>query len=135
MAQGEYKVGEIIEVTYQASGATSGLTDVTMKIYDETGAQDLINFPDIVMIEIGATGRYYGSFTPDVEGKWRVMVDSSTKKGDMAKDYDVIGHNIDSIGDSIITSESNIRGTDSDTLKTLSDQIDVLPQTSPPLIM
>lgn len=135
MAQGEFKVGEIIEVTYQASGATSGLTDVTMRIYDETGTQDLINFPDVIMVEIASTGRYKGSFTPDVEGKWRIMVDSTTKKGDAARDYDVVGHNIDSIGDAVILSEASIRGADNDDLKTISDQIDALPQTSPPLIM
>lgn len=160
MSQGEYKVNEIIEVTYQASGSTSGLTDVTMEIYDETRAKDGVNFPDVTMTEIGSTGRYYGTFTPDAVGKWRIMVDSATKPGRLVKDYDVVAHNIDSIGSAVDglndvstveiateletydavkkseldTSESNIRGVDNDTLKSISDQIDSLPQTSPPMI-
>jgi len=160
MGQGTYKVNEVIEVTYQSSGSVSGLTDVTMEIYDETRAKDGVNFPDVTMTEIGSTGRYYGTFTPDAAGKWRVMVDSATKPGKLVKDYDIVAHNIDSIGNAVDglndisttqvateletydaakkaeldTTESNIRGADSDTLKTISDQIDNLPQTSPPMI-
>lgn len=152
--QGIYKSGEIIDVTYQATKATAGLTDVTMQIYDESRALDGVNFPDVTMTEIGSTGRYYGSFTPDAEGVWTVMIDSATKSGKVVKTFLVVGHNIDSIGDAIAalnnlsaaevntevdtaladydgptkaeldTAESNIRGTDSDTLKTLSDQLD-----------
>lgn len=134
MPQGTYKVDEAIEVTYQAAGATTGLVDVTMEIYDETGAKDISGFPDIVMTEIGATGRYKGSFTPDVEGKWRVMIDSVTKPGKMVKDFDVVAANINSIGDAIASvdtkldsTELSIRGGNSDTLETLSDQIDGIP--------
>ena len=106
MAQGEYKVGEVIEVTYQSTKVTSGLTDVTMEIFDETGAKDGTNFPDVVMAEIGTTGRYKGSFTPDAVGKWRIMIDSPTKKGQLVKDFDVVGHNIHSIGEAISNLES-----------------------------
>lgn len=154
MSQGQYKVSEVIEVTFQASGSTSGLLDVTMEIYDETRAKDGVNFPDVTMTEIGSTGRYYGVFTPDAVGKWRVMIDSVTKPGKLVKDYDVVAHNIESIGNAVDalndvstaavnaevdtaladydaptkaeldTTESNIRGTDNDTLKDISDQID-----------
>lgn len=124
MAQGEYKINEVIEITYQASNATSGLTDVTMEVYDELGAKDVVNFPDVTMTEIGATGRYKGSFTPDVAGKWRVMINSITKKGQMVKDYDVVSHNIDEVGGTVATLETDIKGTDGDTLKDISDQID-----------
>ena len=98
MAQGQYKVGEEIEVTYQAAGATSGLLDIKMEIFDETGVKDTTNFPDVIMVEIGSTGRYKGSFTPDLKGKWRVMINSNAKKGKVVKDYDVVGYNIESIG-------------------------------------
>ena len=187
MPQGQYKVDEEIEVTYQASAATTGLSDVTMEIYDETGNKDAVDFADVTMTELGATGRYKGSFTPDEEGKWRVMIDSATKPGKLVKDYDVTAANINSIGDAIAaadgkidtvdgkvdtvqaaidalndvssgdvstaadtaltdydaptkaeldTTETNIRGADSDTLKSLSDQIDGLPGASdaPPMI-
>ena len=173
MPQGEYKVGEVIEMTYQSVGPTTGLVDVKMEIFDESGAKDAPNFPDVTMAEIGATGRYKGSFTPDETGKWRTMVDSVTKPGKVVKDYDVTSHNVASVGakadetkvkldtvdakvdviddniddiglavgvvDSALgvvdgkvelvdakidSSELSIRGADSDTLKTLSDQID-----------
>jgi len=101
MSQGIYKTGEAIDVTYQATKATSGLIDVTMEIYDETRALDGVNFPDITMTEIGSTGRYYGSFTPDAEGVWSVMLDSATKSGKVVKTFLVVAHNIDSIGDAI----------------------------------
>ena len=98
---GDRKVGEAIEETYQAPGATSGLTDITMEIFDETGLKDPVDYPDVVMVEIVSTGRYKGSFIPDTQGKWRIMVNSASKKGLMVRDYDVIGHNIDSIGNAI----------------------------------
>ena len=136
MPQGQYKIDEVIEVTYQATAATTGLADVTMEIYDESGAKDGLDFPDVTMTEIGATGRYSGSFTPDANGKWRVMIDSVVKPGKSIRDYDVVSHNIHSVGGSIATSEANIRGADGDTLKDLSDQIDNISGAadSPPMI-
>jgi len=160
--QGIYKTGEVIDVTYQATKATSGLIDVTMEIYDESRAKDGVNFPDVTMTEIGATGRYYGSLTPDAEGVWTVMIDSATKSGKIVKTFLVVGHNIDSIGDAIAAlndlsaadvnaevdtaladydgptkaeldaAELAIRGADSDTLETLSDQLDDV--SSPPMV-
>ena len=154
MAQGIYKTGETIDVTYQAAKSTTGLSDVVMKIYDETRALDGVNFPDVTLTEVGSTGRYYGSFTPDAVGVWMVLVDSVTKSSPIVKTFVVCSANLDSIvtsiaalnnlsvaavnaevaaalatydtatGTDISTSESSIRGTDSDTLKTLSDQID-----------
>ena len=157
MSQGIFKTEEVIDVTYQATKATTGLVDVTMEIYDETRAKDGVNFPDVTMTEIGATGRYYGSFTPDAEGVWTVMIDSSTKSGKVVKVYLVVAHNIDSIGDAIAAlnnlsaadvnaladydgptkaeldaAELAIRGADNDTLETLSDQIDDV--SSPPMV-
>lgn len=130
MAQGLYKIGEEIEVTYQVVGTTSGLDDVIMEIYDETGVKDTNDFPDVTMIEIESTGRYKGSFTPDAEGKWRVMVSSVAKKGKMVKDYDVIAYNMDSIGGLMART-----GADGDTLKSLSDQLDgITTPDSPPMI-
>ena len=102
------KVGIIREVTYQAVGSTSGLIDVTMEIYDETGAKDGVGFPDVVMAEIGVTGRYKGSFTPDVEGKWRVMMDSATKPGKVVRDFDIVGHDVDSVGDAVAVTDGKV---------------------------
>lgn len=101
MAQGLYKIDEVIEVTYQASGGASGLSDVTMEIYDESGAKDIINFPDVTMAEIASSGEYSGSFTPDAVGTWRVVISSATSPGKVPRQFDVIDHNIDSIGGAV----------------------------------
>lgn len=103
-----YKVNVVREVTYQAAGSTPGLIDVTMEIFDETGAKDIPNFPDVVMTEIDSTGRYKGSFTPDVEGKWRVMVDSATKPGKIVRDFDIVGHDVDSVGDAVAITDGKV---------------------------
>jgi hypothetical protein len=154
-----HKVNKQIEVTYQAAGAQSGLTDVTMVIYDETHSLDGVNFPDVTMTEIGSTGRYYGTFTPDAEGEWNVLIDSATVPGKVVKQYTVVAHDVDSVGDAVgglnnlssadvagelatydaptkaelDTAESNIRG-GSETLETVKNAIDALPQTAPPMV-
>lgn len=92
-----YKVGKAIELVYQATKSQTGLTDVTMVIYDETHALDGTNFPDVTMTELGSTGRYYGSFTPDAVGHWTVLVDSATKTGPVVKAFDVITNDTDDI--------------------------------------
>lgn len=161
MAQGEFKVGQVIEVSYQALNSQSSLT-VTMEIYDETHAKDGVNFPDVTMTEFESSGRYYGSFTPDVEGIWNVAISDAAGRGKVIKQFAVAGHDIDAIGDAVATlndvstvevnaevdtaladydgptkaeldaSESNIRGADSDTLKSLSDQLDSV--SNPPMV-
>lgn len=154
------KNGVAIEVTYQAAGSTTGLVDVQMDVYDEGHLIDAAKSG--VMIEIGSTGRYYKAFTPDAEGEWNVTIDSVTTPGNVVKHYTVVGHDIDSVGDVVAgqndisagdvavelatydaptkaeldTTETNIRGADSDTLKSISDQIDGLPSESvaPPMV-
>ena len=96
-----YKMGNAIEVTYQSTGQVTGLADVTMTIYDETHSLDAVNFPDVVMTEIGATGRYYGSFTPDVVGTWTVTVNSVTKPGPVVKQFQVGTADVDSVAGDI----------------------------------
>lgn len=160
MARRDYKVNEVIRIIYQAPGAASGAT-VTMVIYDETESLDGVNFPDVTMTEVASTGRYTGSFTPDASGEWTIHISDSVG-GKVVRQYSVGGYNIDGIGTSLENlndvstadvnnevdtalsdydgptkaeldaAESAIRGTDSDTLKTLSDQIDGLE--SPPMI-
>lgn len=155
-------VNKQVEVIYQATLATSGLLDVTMEIYDETHAKDGVNFPDVTMTEIGATGRYYGVFTPDAVGVWQVHIDSATKSGKSIKQIDVVAKDVVDVSTEVAAlndvstvqinaevdtaladydaptkaeldaSESNIRGTDNDTLKTLSDQLDNV--SGPPMI-
>jgi hypothetical protein len=94
-----YKVNQAIEVTYQANGAQSGLTDAQMDVYDETHTLDAAKSG--VMTEIGTTGRYYKAFTPDAQGEWTVMMDSATTSGKVIKHYKVGAHDVDSVGQGV----------------------------------
>ncbi len=100
MAIKNYAVNEVIDITYQTDGAKSGET-VTLEIFDETGVKDLTNFPDITMTEILTTGRYGGSFTPDVQGEWIIMISYSSGKGKTVKQYSVGGYNLDDVGQKV----------------------------------
>jgi len=148
MATGIYKNGVAIIVTYQAVAVGTGKT-ITMSVYDE--AHTLDAGQSGAMAEIGATGRYWKAFTPDAEGEWIIhMTNTTDGGGDTVKSYAVAGHDLDSVGDAVAAlenlsaanvatelgtydaptkaeldaSELAIRGADSDTLETLSDQLD-----------
>ena len=97
--QGEYKVGVAIETTYQAVNNATGKT-IQFDVYDEAHALDAIKSG--TMTEIGVTGRYWYSFTPDAEGIWNtIMVNTTDSNGPVVKQYAVAGHSIDSIGDAV----------------------------------
>lgn len=148
MATGIYKNGVAIIVTYQAVAVGTGKT-ITMSVYDEAHALDAGQSG--AMAEIGVTGRYWKAFTPDAEGEWIIhMTNTTDGGGDTVKSYAVAGHDLDSVGDAVAAlenlsaanvatelgtydaptkaeldaSELAIRGADSDTLETLSDQLD-----------
>ena len=112
MALKNYAIDEAIQVTYQIDGAKSGET-VTIEIFDETGAKDPVNFPDATMVEILTTGRYGGSFTPDAQGEWIIMISYGSGKGKLVKQYSVGGYNLDDIGQTIDSVESQTTGIDS----------------------
>ena len=112
MAIKNYAVNEVIQVTYQTDGAKSGKT-VIMEIFDETGAKDIINFPDVTMTEILTTGRYDGSFTPDAQGEWVIMVSYDSGKGKIVKQYSVGGYNLDDVGQKVTAIESQTTNIDS----------------------
>jgi len=99
------KVNKAIEVIYQAAGAATGLVDVKMDVYDEAHAEDVAKAV-AAMTEIGSTGRYYGSFTPDAEGEWSVLIDSIVAPGKVVKKYTVVAHDVDSVGDDIAALEN-----------------------------
>ena len=97
MAVKNYAVNENIKIVYQTDGAKSGEI-VTIEIFDETGAKDPIDFPDVVMTEILTSGRYEGIFTPDVQGEWVIMISYGSGKGKLVKQYSVGGYNLDDVG-------------------------------------
>jgi len=101
MADNLYKLGEPIEIGYQAPNAESDLV-VKADIYkpDKT----LYSLGNL-LIEIPNTGTYRGVFTPIEEGTWQVVmyveVDSFTTDGQITKAYSVGKHNIHSIGEMV----------------------------------
>lgn len=110
MAQKSYKVGEAIEVVYQALNAKSAAI-VHMEVYDETHI--LIIGGPTVLTELGASGRYYGSFIPDVEGNWTVEIQESDGTGKVVKAFSVGTKNISDVGATvdIIKNDTTTLGT------------------------
>lgn len=100
MSEPVYKIGREIKVVYQAAGALTGRT-IEMNVYDE--GQGLVTGSSVAaMPEIGSTGRYRSSFTPDVEGDWMVQIrDSVSNSGKVVKHYEIGGEDIDSVGDAV----------------------------------
>lgn len=111
MAQGVYKNGEIIKLTYQAVSLLSAAAP-TCKVFDEAGASDLVRQSELhSALTAGekAQGRYHGHFTPDAEGRWTVYILDKNSAGAVTKTYNVCGHNVDSLGDAQVTVESGVK--------------------------
>jgi hypothetical protein len=123
MANKDHKVNEAILVVYQAPNKETGLT-ITMEIYDETGAKDIPNFPDVTMTERGSSGIYDGSFTPDVVGDWAVVCHKADGTGSVVKHYSVGNFNVNDLGGGLATVDTKI--------DTIDGKLDNLQ--SPPMI-
>ncbi len=114
MGKQDNKVGKVIKVTYQAPNAESGLTDVTMSIYDETDSLDGIGFPDVVMTEKDTTGRYSATFTPDEKGEWRIHIAKNAgSEGKLFATYSVGDFDVQELGEKITVIESKVDAVDS----------------------
>ena len=98
MAEKLYKVGESIEIVYQAPNAESGLIDVTAEVYLPSNSKDS-NFPDITLEEMDNTGEYREDFTPDEQGEWKVIIHKASGDGKVVKRYSVGAHNVHSVGE------------------------------------
>lgn len=82
-----YKSGVAIIVTYQAVSVGTGLT-IKMDIYDEAHALDAAKSV-AAMTEIGTTGRYYATFTPDAAGEWIALMYKDGGGGEVVKAFRV----------------------------------------------
>ena len=83
-------VNHPIRIEYQPAGGIASLT-VGVEIFDETGEQDLENFPNALLIEkvlIGSS-MYRGEFIPDEVGTWSVHIADSAG-GTAIKQYVVV---------------------------------------------
>jgi len=124
MANGEYKNGVAIIATYQAANCGTGLT-VLMDIYDEAHAKDEAKCI-AAMTEIGATGRYYATFTPDAEGEWIALMYISAGVGEVVKSFAVAGHNLDGVGDAVDAIQTDLDNA-TDGLGALKTLIEAVP--------
>ena len=95
-----YKVDEAIKVVYQAPNAESGLNNIKMGIYDELSSESS-DYPDVILTEIGSSGRYEGSFTPDVKGDWTAVIEKADGSGKVVKHYSVGAYNVNTLGENI----------------------------------
>ena len=100
-----YNIGIPIKVNYIALQNAIGLTDLIMKIYDENNAL----FDTIILTEIvGTGGIYWGSFTPDALGQWRITIKSVSNHDNISKAYD-INDTVDKISRTLGLSQENYR--------------------------
>jgi len=90
-----YKVNQQLVVIYQAPNAESGLgASLKYDVYDEAHALDAAK-SGTTMTEMGTTGRYYATFTPDAVGVWIVQIEKvpdPTGKTKAVARYDVRAH-------------------------------------------
>ena len=111
MAQGLYKNAEIINLTYQAAGVLASAAPTGI-VLDETGAEHSAQTTALCSALTAGEktdGRYHGHFTPDAEGRWTVLIADKNGEGEVSKNYNVGGYNIDSLGDAQVTFESGLK--------------------------
>ena len=110
MAQKSYKVGEAVEVVYQALNAASGKT-VNMEVWDES--HTLVAGGPVVLTELGSSGRYYGTFIPDAEGEWNVQIQEADGTGKVVKAFSVGSHHLKDVGATVdeIKNDTSTLGT------------------------
>lgn len=89
-----YKKNVALKVNYVALHRTTGLLDLDMKVYDEAG----VLFTTVTMAAVPSNGgAYYGSFTPDAKGQWRIRIQSPTNNDDIQKVFEVGDSDIDEV--------------------------------------
>jgi hypothetical protein len=93
-----YKKNVAIKVNYVALHRQTGLTDLEMKIYDETGAELGSGLSPITLVAVPSNGgAYYGSFTPDAKGQWRIRITSATNNDDIQKVFEISNSDVDEV--------------------------------------
>jgi hypothetical protein len=93
-----YKKNEAIKINYIVIKKTTGLTDVLMYVYDEAGAELGSGLSPVAMTEIvGGSGLYYGSFTPDASGQWRIRIQSTVNGDDVQRVFEVGDYKLDDL--------------------------------------
>jgi len=123
MGKRNFKVGDPIDVLYQAANALSGAV-VIGEVFLPSGVKDS-SFPDFILTERGASGTYIGSFTPDALGNWQVIVHLDDGDGQLTLKYGVGKYDVTGVGEAVEGVESLVDSVDSkvDTANTKLDGI------------
>jgi len=127
MAEKNLPVNEAIEVGYQAPSAESNLVGVNApvaEIYLPSGEKDSA-FPDIELIEVGNSGTYKGSFTPDAQGEWEVVMHMADGDSQVVKSFSVGAYNVHSVGEKVNTVDGKVVGIQS-TLSSIETKVDAI---------
>ena len=125
MGEKNFKVNVPIEVGYQAQNAQSGLVDVVAEVFLPSKIKDLVNFPDVPLVEVADTGTYRGQFIPNVEGIWQVIIHRAGNVGKVTKSFSVGNHNVHTIGESVGAINTAV-GVVSDMVDDISSSVDVI---------
>lgn len=131
MAEKNVKVGEVIEIVYQAPGRESGLTSIVAEIILPGNIKDS-DYPDETLVETLDKGVYSATFTPDQQGEWKAIVHKPGNEGQVVKRYSVGAHNVHSVGEKANDIKSTVDGIDTqlDTMETKIDNLDTPPMIS-----
>ena len=124
----EIKVNVAKKLIYIAINRTTGLSDLVLQPFDETGTA----FGSPIAFTELANGAYEAAFTPDAIGTWRVRVTSVTNHDDAIKQFDVVSYDVAdvyTIVDNIETKIDSIK-TETDKIQTIDDNIDVIKTTT-----
>jgi len=132
MALKDYKVNEAIKVVFQAAGSKTGAV-VNMTVFDEAE----VSAASVVMSEIGVTGKYQKSFTPDAEGDWQVHI-ADDQGGKAVKHFSVGPENVGGLAARISAVDSQLVVVD-DGVSDIKSHLDVIESAigtieSPPMI-
>lgn len=95
MAEKNFKIGESIEVQYQAGNGESGLT-ILMKVVKPD--KSFVLGDPVTLTEVGNSGRYWASFVPDSMGEWSVQVERADGTGKVTKAFSVGEYHIEDLG-------------------------------------
>jgi len=95
MAEKNFKIGESIEVQYQAGNGDSGLT-IKMRVVKPD--KSYVPGDPVVLTEVGNSGRYWASFVPNIIGDWSVQVEKADGTGKVTRAFSVGDYHIEDLG-------------------------------------
>lgn len=82
-----YKINESIKIVFQALGGQTGITDLSMIVYDPSN-----NASDPVILTEVSNGLYESTFIPDEIGKWWVKITSLAYPENGIKESYLVGN-------------------------------------------